>query len=405
MIEQIREQCNSRLLYRFVALLLAIVLLSGALSACSLGGGTDSPDQVISDEAALAGPTVTVPPTPLPIFIPSPTPTPLPSPTSTPLVQPTPAVVRSDIVTAIDALVGPEPGIYGVVVLDSDGSYLYASNATVPFVAASLFKLVLIADIEARIESGELTGSQEILLEDAFFEGDAVAEDSFYAPEDAGGTATIDDLLYATAAFSSNIAARALLTLTTPDALRATALSLGMNDTHFFVKPSELENWPDRFLDEENPAAIESIAFVEAQALNDVVNITTANDIARYWELLVSDEVVSPGVSERTLDLLRQQVITDRIPSLLPSTISTANKTGNLGFVVHDSGVLFLSDGPRVVVVLTQGAPDDSHAAEVIQRVALIASGETNIPPYSTAEDPIAEPTTEDDPASTDASG
>jgi len=83
------------------------------------------------------------------------------------------------------------------------------------------------------------------------------------------------------------------------------------------------------------------------------------------------------------LDILSEQVVTDRIPWLLPDDTATANKTGNLYHVVHDTGLIFDPDGTLVLVVLSEGESDDDHGRQVIQRIALVSTGETTIPPFT----------------------
>ncbi len=52
-----------------------------------------------------------------------------------------------------------------------------------------------------------------------------------------------------------------------------------------------------------------------------------------------------------------------------------------------------------ILAVLSQNEPDDDHGAQVIQRVALAAIGETELPPFTVDhfEMPDAEQTESDD--------
>jgi hypothetical protein len=79
--------------------------------------------------------------------------------------------------------------------------------------------------------------------------------------------------------------------------------------------------------------------------------------------------------------ILERQVVTNRIPVLLPEKTETAHKTGNLDFVVHDVGIIFTKDGPVILAALVQAPEDEARAAEVIQRLALLAYGELDVPP------------------------
>jgi hypothetical protein len=60
-----------------------------------------------------------------------------------------------------------------------------------------------------------------------------------------------------------------------------------------------------------------------------------------------------------------------------------AHKTGTLDHVVHDTGILYAPDGPVILIAMSEATPDDDHAFQIIQRLALIAYGTYEIPPFS----------------------
>lgn len=364
-------------------LLLALAVGGIALHACSpLYSDTgDPPPSEISHVVSADSQRPSEAPTPFTIFKPTPRPTQSPPPTATPLQAQEPVFPPSEIAATVDSLVEGEPGVYGIAILDSSGEFLYARNATLPFVAASLYKLVLLAEIYRQIETGEITLATEVTLSPDYFDGRVDYPDSYFTPESEGDVATVEEMLLAAGAYSSNVAARALLAQTSDDQLKQMADSIGMPDTHFLVIPQEIPSWPERFANSENPDAIEAVAFVETQALSRRLNVTTPQDIGRYWTALLQGEIVSESASSAILDILTQQVITDRIPMLIPDSITTANKTGNVDFATHDSGVIFDPENTVIVVVLTQGEPDLQRGVQIIQRIALAATGETELPP------------------------
>ncbi|CAN5590748.1 hypothetical protein BH23CHL4_BH23CHL4_16790 [soil metagenome] len=359
---------------------LVLVFLSG----CTFPGSSrDEPPEVGQVMPAANGQQPTAQPTPFTLSEPSPTPSAIPPPTGTSVVPPTPHIANSALVESIDGLLATEAGVYGVVVLDADGGYQYAKNADVPFVAASLYKLVLLTEIYAMVEDGQIGLDDSLPLKAGYFESEFDEEDGYYVPGDAGGETTVEQALYGAGAYSSNVAAKALLDLTSLANLKTRAESLGMHDTFFNVTPAELADWPDRYISAGNPDAQLGVAFVETQAQYGPVNITTPNDVARFWLGLLNGEIVSLEASASMLEILREQAVTDRIPWLLPEDMATANKTGNLYHVVHDTGLIFDPDGTLVLAVLSEGEPDDDHGKQVIQRIALVSTGETVVPPFT----------------------
>lgn len=276
-------------------------------------------------------------------------------------------------------LLSGEPGIYGFVVLDADGTILASHNGELPFITASTYKLVLMADIYRRIEQGILSLDQPVMLDAALFGNYG---DMYFAHEDIWSSFPLQEYLFAMGAYSSNAAARTLLTLTSPTVLRQTAVTIGMENTHLFVNVVDLPMWPplpgvDGSVDDLLAAQI----YLEQSVLEEgSVSITTPLDMARYQLAMLHGTLISPWASSQIATILEQQLIRDRIPFFFED-IQVLNKPGNLDDAVNDVGVLYLDDGPRAVVTLAQNVPDTDRATLIEQRLALIAAGVEDIPP------------------------
>jgi beta-lactamase class A len=360
-----------------------VIALSLMITACSLSGGESDRGDIraqSNDQAAVRTPTAN--PTPFTLFQPSPTPTLSPTVNPTAPVETTPEIVRTQLVDAVDGLLREEPGVYGVVILDATGDYQYARNSDLPFVSASLYKLVLLADVYQKIESGEISLTDTIKLREEFFEGEDASEDGYFSPGDVNSDVTIEEVVYATGAYSSNVAAEALLSLTNQARLERMARQIGMNHTHFRTRPQNIDGWPGVLASPDDQDAMEAVAFCEAQAAIGPINVTTPNDIATYFRKLLSGQVVSHDASAGIINVLAQQVVGDRLPWFIPG-VPIAHKTGNLDHVVHDAGIIYASEDPIIIAALSEGQPDDDHATQVIQRLGLIATGTFEIPPFT----------------------
>ena len=314
-------------------------------------------------------------------------PTPLPPPAS-PAASPVP-VVRAMPVNEIpdtpeqwraNELVAGQTGVYGYVVLEQDGTVVASINGTTPFITASTYKLILMADILWRIEGGQFSLDDTLPLTP-----EALGDwgDMHFTEADLWQEFTIKDYLFAVGAWSSNAAARTLLTLTNPEMLRMTAQVIGMQDTYLFANPEELPNWPppmgpDVSSPEEWEVAIEYLEESAAEAGS--VNISTPLDMARYQLAVINDTLISPWVSQQVGDILAQQALRDGFPHFLDGTYSSFNKSGNLPDAANDVGGIFLPDGPRAVAIMSLAVPDVWWATLIQQRLALIATGETDIP-------------------------
>jgi beta-lactamase class A len=295
-----------------------------------------------------------------------------------------PAVAQDvDVAKLAATLLLLEEGVYGVVLMQPDGTVIYKQNADLPFVAASLYKLVVMVDFYKSRELGEIDFEQWVVLDQDFFsvfEGDD--EDVYFDSSMVGAEVQITELMQAMITLSSNVAARALLSLTSPDVLNEIAANLGMANTHLLLELKDVEPWPPDSINGDNPAsAEEALRFVAQTGKMGAVNITTPADVATFFMELANREIVSPEASDEMLQLLEQQEINDRLPALLPEGTVCAHKTGDLVNVVHDAGIIDGQDGPMIVAVLTEGVPDHERTINVIQRLGLIAYGDYELPP------------------------
>jgi beta-lactamase class A len=303
---------------------------------------------------------------------------------------------NTDIARLTGNLLLLEQGVYGVVLMQPDGTVIYKQNADLPFIAASLYKLVVMVDFFKSRELGEIDFEQWVVLDQSYFpvfEGDD--EDVYFDSTMVGSEVQIVDLLKAMITLSSNVAARALLAMTTPDVLNEIAGNLGMANTHLLLEMKDVEPWPPDSISGDNPAATEeALRFVAQMGKTGVVNITTPADVATFFMELANREIVSPDASDEMLQLLEMQEINDRLPALLPEGTVCAHKTGDLANVVHDAGIVDGQDGPMIVAVLTEAVPDHERTINVIQRLGLIAYGDFDLPamPESATPQPGATP-------------
>jgi beta-lactamase class A len=356
---------------------MAVLLPGVLLSACGQDNSSNQPTLAPTSGTEVAQavtPIFTVPPTDTPI------------PTSTPTVPPTPEFIDGvptspEQIAATNLLQG-EAGVYGVVVLGSDGRVIVSHNAHLPFVTASTYKLVVIADILSKVEKGELSLDQTYTLDPALFI--AGGGDMYFANSDAGTDATLEDLLFAAGAYSSNVAGLTMLKLTTPESLRQTAEAIGMNETWILSDPATLPIWPPAAAPDTTQVDADAArAYIEESAQLGPVNISTPFDMATYMLKLSTNSLISPFVSEKIMEILKGNLIRDRLPYLQPAGVTVVDKPGNLEDVVNDVGILYLPDGTvRTAALLSLGVPDDDHTTQVEQRLALIASSNFALPPY-----------------------
>lgn len=119
---------------------------------------------------------------------------------------------------------------------------------------------------------------------------------------------------------------------------------------------------------------------------------TTAREAARLLEVCVGARLAT---WQRSLDdalamrdLLFSEQRADRIPARLPAGTPVAHKTGDLGGVVNDVGVIYASTGPYVVALLVQDSPDRDRSAATGAEISRIIFDALD-PPSGKAEAPV----------------
>jgi len=102
-------------------------------------------------------------------------------------------------------------------------------------------------------------------------------------------------------------------------------------------------------------------------------NSTTARDLAIIFDHLAKGTAISPSTDSVMVSILKRQVFRDVIPALLPPELDIAHKTGSINRVVHDSGIVFLPDGRRyVLVILSKNLASNAEGTAVGAEISRI---------------------------------
>jgi beta-lactamase class A len=100
-------------------------------------------------------------------------------------------------------------------------------------------------------------------------------------------------------------------------------------------------------------------------------NVTTAEDLMIIYEKLAKGEIVSRPASDSMIVILMHQEFNETIPAKLPPGTRVAHKTGNFTGVRHDSGIVFLPDGRKyVLVILSRDLVNEKEAIDMMATVS-----------------------------------
>jgi len=102
-------------------------------------------------------------------------------------------------------------------------------------------------------------------------------------------------------------------------------------------------------------------------------NQTSANDLLVLFEKIAEGKAVNPKADSSMIKILLEQKHNDMIPAKLPSEVKVAHKTGSIAGVLHDSGIVFLPDGRKyVLVILSKNIKNELQTSEMMAEVSKI---------------------------------
>jgi beta-lactamase class A len=247
---------------------------------------------------------------------------------------------------AADAALIAFSGTAGVAIADPGTGAAYEREPARIFPAASLYKLLVLAEVYRRSAAGDLSLDETTITiadEDLIDGGDET---------ESGVTLTVRETVERMITASDNSCAHALLRLVGIRRVNATAADLGMRDS-----------------------VINTDLPVEERTAN--FNTTSVRDMEHLFVGLQNGTVVSPTASAEMLAVLSRQQINDRLPTGVPGGTPIAHKTGNLDSIAHDAGVIATPFGPRVAIVLTA---DYAEYADVVTLAGAIAHAAYTLP-------------------------
>ena len=227
--------------------------------------------------------------------------------------------------------IDPELAAISVLHLETGiAASLHDDRIAVP---ASLYKVGVLAEAYRQIETGALRTDESLrLLPTDWAPGAGILQGRI------GSQVSVADALRLMIGISDNVAAHAIVRRIGVDQVNANNQRLGLAGTRYYV--------------------------------DDRPDTTTASDMARLLSLLAQGRVAGPEATAEMIALMRQVQPAAWLPKGVPGTVPVAHKSGQLGGVRNDAGIVYGPTGPYVVVVLTDNRRDPALGERTITSVA-----------------------------------
>lgn len=249
--------------------------------------------------------------------------------------------------TAIQKRLATVEGAFAVAFKDlKTGKTLFVDEKE-NFHAASTMKTPVMIEVYKQAKAGKFSLKDSIPLKNEFksiVDGSPFSlniaddsADSIY--QKIGYKMTVFDLTYQMIIRSSNLATNVLIDLVGAKNVNATMRTFGANDIQIL-------------------RGVEDTKAFE-KGLNNTV---TAYDLMLIYEKIAKHKAISKRASKEMIKILIDQNFNSVIPAKLPKNVVVAHKTGSITGVQNDSGIVYLPDGRKYVVVLLSKKLTDTKA-------------------------------------------
>jgi beta-lactamase class A len=303
--------------------------------------------------------------------------------------QPGPAQGLDRLRSRIEAAFRPAEGVIGVSIKHLESNASLAVNGDEPFPMASTFKLPVLVALHAMAKAGELQWDDMVQItpgDQHLGSGDLTP---LYDPP--GVALSMRNLANLMMMISDNSAAD--ICLARPGAAKVTAgmRSLGIEGIRVDRSCQELildyggrdtaklkdlarDDLSEALRRDPRPQTIESRFAADDRIAADPRDSATPNAMVALLEKVWRGQVVDRAASDAMLDLLKRcRTGENRLRGLLPRDTILAHKTGTLGGVVNDVGILELPDNAGHVAIAVMSKRTRAPLAEVERTIAHVA--------------------------------
>ncbi len=240
-----------------------------------------------------------------------------------------------------------QPGTFAVAFKDLTSGAEVFINEHELFHAASTMKTPVMVEVFKQAAQGKFSLKDSILIKNEFtsifdsttFSISPTVDSDTLLYKEIGKKRTVYSLVSDMIIVSSNLATNLIIELVGAKNVTNTLRSIGAKDIQVL-------------------RGVEDTKAFEAGMNNQV----TAYDLMLLFEKIDQEELVSPEASMAMMDILLNQQFNEIIPAQLPKEVKVAHKTGSIIGVLHDTGIIYLPDGGKYILILLSKDLTDEEA-------------------------------------------
>ncbi|MEJ5369951.1 MAG: serine hydrolase [Bryobacteraceae bacterium] len=216
-------------------------------------------------------------------------------------------------------------GVIGVAVVDLTSGRTLSLNGDLVCAQASLIKVPILAAAFQKIENGGLSLDQKVELTEKDKAGGSGTLDARLGPQPLA--LTVEELLTLMIRDSDNTATNKIIALVGMDSVNQLMAQLGLRATR-----------------------LRRVMMDSAAARRNEENTSTPLEMARLFEFIYRERLISRNASRRMIDLMK--LVQADFRAALPRGVAIASKPGAVPGVRTEAGIVFLEGRPYILAVM-----------------------------------------------------
>jgi beta-lactamase class A len=237
------------------------------------------------------------------------------------------------------------PAAIGLEVFDLNTGYHTGFNAAASMPAASTIKLPVMVEVFEQLQAGRFGLQKRVTL----LASDKDWGSGDLCDEPVGTTYPVSELLEKMIEISDNTATNMLIRLVGRQNINHGMTALGLQHTHLYGDV-RTEGWSIR------------------QTLR-----TSPADLVHLLALMAHRDLVDEWSSNEMIAILEADEYNTLLPEPLPDYVTVAHKTGSLFDTLNDAGIVYASDAPYVIAIMTTALPSQDLGRTFIHTVSRLA--------------------------------
>jgi beta-lactamase class A len=289
----------------------------------------------------------------------------------------------------LEALLPLAQGVVGVSIKHLESNTSIAISGDEPFPMASTFKLPVLVELHAAAKDGRVRWDESVEVtqrEQHLGSGDLTP---IYDPP--GVRLSVRNLANLMMMISDNSAADICLAKTGPANVTARMRSLGIEGIRLDRSCQELildyggrdtaqlkdlarDDLREALRRDPRPQTIDARFAADERLAVDPRDTATPNAMVALLEKIWRGEAVDRPASDAMLELLKRcRTGENRIRGLLPASADVAHKTGTIGGVINDVGIIYLPDSAGHVAIAVMSKRTKASTEDVERTIAHVA--------------------------------